>query len=1267
MRLSITCLSLIFLLGFGNLLAQTTKDATVPIAAAVNLFPASITLTWSNPSAANLLILRRTKGQGGTQWIQILNQANSTLTTYTDNAVSLGQTYEYVIQRVTTINAFGYCHVAVRAPLVDSRGKVLIFVDSTTADALGVELVRMKNDMRGDGWVAIPFKVGPSATPASVKAQIVEAYATDPQQVRAVLLIGDVPVPYSGAIGWDAHADHFGAWPADSYYADVNGTWTDETVNNDTSGRQANRNIPGDGKFDQSAIPTAVELQVGRIDFSKIDAPAFGEANAIGLVRRYLDKNHAWRTGAYTVENKALVDDNFGYFGGEAFAANGFRNAYPLVGEANIVEADFFNNTNPQKWLLGYGCGGGGYQGAGGVGSSANFATDTVNIVFSNLFGSYFGDWDFESNPFMPAALASRGGILTCSWAGRPHWFNQALASGETIGYCHRETQNAQFNNGFFGSYGESGAHTALLGDPTLRAHIVTPPSNVTAANACDGVAISWTASTEAVDGYHVYRSLSNDGPYARISSNVVSGVSFVDNNPVNDTLFYQVRAIKSQVTPGGGIYVNNSVGPISYVVYVPSTPPTISVQGGTLTCVDPFIGLAVSSSNSIAQWAWSGPLGASSSDTIYNVTVPGTYNVVITDVNGCTASSSAFVAQNTIPPVLSIVSASGVLTCQDSTTVLSVSTSTPLDNNSYQWSNGATTATITVDQPMMYQVTVNSQENGCPGSVSFNLTENIVPPNVNFPDLVTYTCNNNCILLALPNPNNISYYVDLKLITPGDPATFCNEGSYNILAVSNSNGCSTEHQIQVEADVNEPGAFIGSTGTLTCQTTSVQLLGNTSASDVTYLWSGPGINANNQNQQNPTVSAAGTYTLLVSSNENGCTSTDSFAVAADGSVPVISVTGGSITCSNANVILTCSSSIPNSTFNWTGPNSFSSTDQNPLTTFPGSYTVVVTTPSNCSATGALEVLDQTQIPEFIVPSIPNLTCATPCVTVQIIPLTSGLVIPPVTYCDGGTYQVTITSANGCSAVATLVVTEDQPFSAAIEPAFIDCEGSITLTALGSGGTEPYSYLWSNGSTFSSALFILNGTPISVTVTDANGCIWESDPLTITAPPPINLTSTIVNENGTGALNGSINLTVTGGTPPFGFSWSNGATTEDLANIGGGTYTVVVTELTTGCTTEFSFMVQTTVGATEAAFLQELSISPNPTAGVSLLTLKLDQSMSVKVEVRDVLGRLILDHPVLVTRDLSLPIDLSHQAAGVYNVSIVVDNQVFVRKLVRAN
>jgi len=664
MKHNLTLTFLLVLLHIGLVSAQISKDATVPITATVNSSPLSVTLNWSNPSAANLLILRHKKGDAPDLWYSLLNVTNSTQTTGTDASVVAGETYEYVIQRFTTINAYGYAHVSVNAPVVDKRGKILIFVDSTTADALGVELVRMKNDMRGDGWEAVPLKVGPSSTVQSVKAEIVSRYNADPTNIKAVFLIGHVPIPYSGNTNWDGHAEHQGAWPCDNYYADINGVWSDNTVNNTTPSRTANVNIPGDGKFDQSVMPSAAELQVGRLDFRRLTVGTFG-LSEIELLRRYLDKNHNFRTKQYVVANKALVDDNFFYFSGEAFAANGFRNAYPVVGESNIVEADFFNNTNPDTYLLGYACGGGWYSGANGVGSSTNFGTDSVNVVFSNLFGSYFGDWDYETDPFMPSALASKGGILTCGWAGRPHFFLQALASGETIGYCMKETQNAQYTSGFLYSFGESGAHVALLGDPTLRAQVVAPPANVTLEQQCTKVKINWTASADPnILGYHVYRSAGLGGPYNRLTGALVTGTTYTDATsiPSSDTLFYQVRAIKQEQTPGGGIFLNNSVGPIAYLPVKQPNPPALNTLSSTLTCAQPTINVLVESNLPATGYIWSGPGNFTASVQNPAVSVPGAYAVTVTADNGCTNTASLTVSQNIQGPNLSITG--GALNC---------------------------------------------------------------------------------------------------------------------------------------------------------------------------------------------------------------------------------------------------------------------------------------------------------------------------------------------------------------------------------------------------------------------------------------------------------------------------------------------------------------------------------------------------------------------------------------------------------------------------
>ncbi|MFN0035054.1 MAG: hypothetical protein ACKVUS_08310, partial [Saprospiraceae bacterium] len=880
MRLLTTFLAFFFFLGINALQAQTSKDATVPITATLNTGPTSITLNWANPGNTDLLILRRTKGQAGNAWVLAFNATGSNLNSITDIGVANGQIYEYVIQRILktvsdTIVAFGYAHVAINANPVNSRGKVLIFVDSTTADATGAELVRLKNDMRGDGWWPIAFHTGPSSTVQSVKNQIIASYNADPLNVKAVLLIGTVPIPYSGNANWDGHPEHAGAWPSDAYYADVNGTWTDVSENNVTPARAANVNIPGDGKFDQSVMPTAAELQVGRIDFRRLDAPAFGAADHAALVKRYLEKNHRWRTGQYVVSNKALVDDNFGYFGGEAFAADGYRNAYPLVGEANVVTADFFNDTDAQSFLLGYGAGGGWYTSASGVGSSANFATDSVNIVFSNLFGSYFGDWDYETNPFMPSALASRGGILTCSWAGRPHWFNQAFASGETIGYCTWETMNTQFNNGFFGSAGESGAHVALLGDPTLRAHVVKPATNLTAAAmGCNGVVLNWTASPDAVTGYHIYRALSQDGPYLRLTVSPITATTYTDNAPILDTLYYQARAIQNVSTPGGGTYANNAVGPIQSFVFTGLGGPVVTATGGTQTCTSFNVMLtAAADPASVTSWSWAGPNNFSSGLQNPTVMNAGTYTVTATDATGCIGTATAVVAGDFAAPTI-VATVSNALTCVNPSATITVDStglSSCVISGPGVFVQGCA---ATVTQPGAYTITATSSTNGCLGNSMVSVVSNSIPPSVAASNSGPITCVNlSSQLTGTTNAPNATFTWSGPCVS-GTTAT-C-PGTYTVTVMNPANGCTNTATTAVLQDVALPSVTIQPPATLTCAVTSVPLVAIPVPANSTQQWTGPCLSMGNP----PMATCPGTYTVVVTNTANGCIQTASVSVA---------------------------------------------------------------------------------------------------------------------------------------------------------------------------------------------------------------------------------------------------------------------------------------------------------------------------------------------------------------------------------------------------
>src|ERR1051326_4400911 len=108
-------------------------------------------------------------------------------------------------------------------------------------------------------------------SPANVKCRIKAQYDSDPINVKAVFLFGHVPVAYSGDIVPDGHCpDHRGAWPCDGFYGDMDGVWTDDTVNDKSAADVRNRNVPGDGKYDQSTFPAPLKLMVGRVDLANM-------------------------------------------------------------------------------------------------------------------------------------------------------------------------------------------------------------------------------------------------------------------------------------------------------------------------------------------------------------------------------------------------------------------------------------------------------------------------------------------------------------------------------------------------------------------------------------------------------------------------------------------------------------------------------------------------------------------------------------------------------------------------------------------------------------------------------------------------------------------------------------------------------------------------------------------------------------------------------------------------------------------------------------
>lgn len=548
--------SLLLLLLPSFIFTQVSSDYAVLVSATYSESPANITLQW--PAYANATSYKIYKKEKSIiNWGGFISELPGDATMFSDNDVVTDSAYEYKIVRESSdgINAEGYLLGGIQLHLPDYRGKCLLIVDTTFTAGMENELYRLMKDISGDGWSIERINVAEDDAVIDIRNIIINKYNED-TEIQSVFLFGHVPVPYSGNLNPDGHPDHLGAWPADGIYGDIDGTYTDATVDNATASRTENWNVPGDGKYDQTVLKTKLELEVGRVDLSNL--PSFPQTEE-QLLKQYLDKDHNYRNGDIEINRRGLIDDNFGAFGGEAFASSGWRNFAPMFGDEQEFEIDYFSTMYNESYLWSYGCGGGWYQGAGGVGSTTDFAADTTKTIFTLLFGSYFGDWDVIDN-FLRAPLANAY-TLTNAWSGRPYWHFHHMVLGENIGYSARLTQNNQST--YMSNICPHWVHIALMGDPTLRLHVVKPPQNIYFIIPLEGgiPSINWDYSADPeVIGYYVYRSTEEFGKYDRVTDEIITENYYVDASAVNGINYYMVKAVKLENTPSGSYY-NLSTG----------------------------------------------------------------------------------------------------------------------------------------------------------------------------------------------------------------------------------------------------------------------------------------------------------------------------------------------------------------------------------------------------------------------------------------------------------------------------------------------------------------------------------------------------------------------------------------------------------------------------------------------------------------------------------------------------------------------------------
>lgn len=530
--------------------AQTFDEQfSVQLTGTVQNNPPLIQLNWVPGVPNSGYLIYRKEFDEQQAWSNPVAAVNADDSTWTDSTAIPGQLYQYhVLRQSSGISGHGYLLSGIEVMHQIDRGRILLVVDTTAIGVANPDLTIYLEDIAREGWEYALIQVDRSDSVTTVKQAIVNAYNQDPVRTKSLGLIGHVPVPYSGNIYPDGHTNHRGAWPADPYYGELTGNWTDFAVNSTSSGVARTINVPGDGKFDQSTIPGDMELEVGRIDFANLSSFTETETQ---LLERYFKKNHAYRSKGFQPRYRGVVENNFQSFS-EGFGQNGIRNFSTLLGKDSVFVSDY-DALKTASYLWAYGCGGGNFAGASGIGNQNGFASDSIQAIFTMHFGSYFGDWDHPTNNYLRAALAS-GTILTNSWAGRPNWFYYPMGMGIPIGYCARLTMNNSSSYHISGS-SPRGVHLGFMGDPTLRMYITEAPSNLAISESLTGLQLSWTPPAEPVDGYFLYTATSGVDSFIQVGG-LIPTTQFTYSQPVTDSTHrFRLSAVQMLTTPSGSFY----------------------------------------------------------------------------------------------------------------------------------------------------------------------------------------------------------------------------------------------------------------------------------------------------------------------------------------------------------------------------------------------------------------------------------------------------------------------------------------------------------------------------------------------------------------------------------------------------------------------------------------------------------------------------------------------------------------------------------------
>lgn len=788
--------------------------------------------------------------------------------------------------------------------------------------------------------------------------------------------------------------------------------------------------------------------------------------------------------------------------------------------------------------------------------ASAGTYTVTLTVTSGSCSDTYsqtvtvYGMPTVSISPTDASCFGFCDGSATANPAGGSGTYNYNWSNGQTTqtatGLCA-----GNYDLTVTDTYGCSVTNSVSIGEPAALVITVTR-TDASCNGACDG-----TANASVSGGSGIYSYLWSNLATTPNISGLCAGT-------------YTVTVTDAMSTPG--CYQTASVVIVEPAAMVLSTSTTNASCGGS----DGTASVSVTSGGTPGYtYLWDAAAGNQTTSTATGLSA-GTYNVTVTDANGCTATTSASVNTNTGPSAT--ITASTNISCFnacDGTATVTASGGTP--GYTYSWSSGGTSANETGICAGTVSVTV-TDVNGCSATDNITLTQ---PTQLT--SSITATTDANC------GQSNGSATVTASGGTPGYtyqwPASAGSQttatanniaaGSYTV-TVTDAAGCTSTATATIN-DLSGVVASISGSSNVTCNGLcdgSATVTGSGGTAPYTYLWDAA---AGSQGTATASGLCAGTYSVTVTDN-NGCYSSTSVTIT-EPSVLTTTISASSNTLCNGScdgsATVSASGGTPGYTYLWPG----AQTTPTASGLCAGSYTVTVTDANGCTSTSNAIINQPSAV--FPTTSTVDAHCGLPdgSATVTVSGGTPGYTYlwdaaagnqntATASNLAPGTYSVTVTDANGCTGTANATV-GDQPGITTTISSYQNptcngvCDGTATVST--SGGTPPYTYLWSDGQTTVTATNLCAGS-YNITVTDANGCTNTSHQ-DLVEPAALSILISTTDISCFGACDGQLSANVSGGTSPYTYQWDNGglSVTQNITNLCAGTYCVTATDAN-GCT-----------------------------------------------------------------------------------------------------